>query len=262
MSGGIDFGALYGPAADAVPDEQLVKEGSAARRVEVELNTAPVAPIALDFVARSVLVDNASGAWYQVNGRWIPPWTIGAVILLDLPATNLEIAAAPPSGHFTVLAGDPLVVIALEAQLAPHPGLAVTPHRSLVAKAMAFDAGGITGAVEELLPMQTGSTRIMVDAISVGTYFAAGGQLAQYNYVRDEHPVILWASSATLGPTSESLAIGAISPERPAMRIAFEPGAIITNLERGIGVEVSGLEPSGGIRMAAVLEYRLVVITP
>lgn len=259
MSGGIPFDALYGNAGDVPPEDQLVREGSAARRIEVALNTTPPAPFALDFAARTVLVDNASGAWYQVNGRWIPPWTIGAVILLDLPAVNLEVIAGPPAGHFSVLAGEPLLLIAMQAQLAPHPGQPTVPHRSLVAYAYAWDGGGVSGHVESLLPTQTGQTRVMVDAITTGPYFAAGGNLAPYNLIRDEMTMVLWAGSAGLGPSTTALAIGSLTPEQPHCRLAFEPGAIITELARSVGIEVGGLSEAGRVELTTVLEYRLVV---
>lgn len=254
MSGGITFEGLYGGAPD--PAEQLVREGSAARRLVVPLNTTPPAPFALDFAARTVLVDNPSGAWYRVNERWLPPWTIGAVLLLDVPDTNLEVTAGPPAGHFTVLAGEPLLLIALEAPLAPHPGLAVAPHRSLVVSTAWI--GGWSSASVAFVGIQTGTTRVMVDAVTIAAAPEGGGVTDPYGAVRDQMPVVVWARSAGLGDT-EVLAQLAISPDQPAMRVDFEPGAIITELLRGVNIEAAQLALAGKSRVRATLEYRLVV---
>ena len=124
MTGGISAAELYGGQAAGQAPAPMVG-GQTVRHV-VPRGTSPD-PLRGPFVARAVLIDNPSGVWYLVNGRRIPPWTIGAIMRLDIPAEALDVSVDTPPGQLSENAGDDLVLVATDEQLPPHPGLFTPP---------------------------------------------------------------------------------------------------------------------------------------
>ncbi len=120
----IDRDQLYGGAgaaaqSAAAPTDPYQAQG---QRIVVPRGTTPSAPTQLPFVARSVRVANASGVWYTINGARVAPWTVNAVLMLDVPTDKIEVIAAAPPGQAQELVGDDLTLVATSAQLPQDAG--------------------------------------------------------------------------------------------------------------------------------------------
>lgn len=87
----------------------------------------PDAPLAPPFVARSIALDNATGRWWRVAGRWIPPWTVGAVVPVVPPSSQLTVEAVTPAGQLSEAAGTELVVVANSDVVPSSPGIYTPP---------------------------------------------------------------------------------------------------------------------------------------
>jgi hypothetical protein len=85
----------------------------------------------LSFTARSVQVDNYSNQWLFLNAarRWIPPATVGWILVI-IPGTSVAtFVVQPPGGHAQGTVGaatDPVVTVWHELWLAPMAGVALT----------------------------------------------------------------------------------------------------------------------------------------
>lgn len=87
----------------------------------------PAGPFQPPFLARSVGVDNATGRWWRVADRWIPPWTIGAAVSVVPPSNQLLVERITPAGQISEAVGAELVLVATTAALPPDAGLAAPP---------------------------------------------------------------------------------------------------------------------------------------
>jgi hypothetical protein len=140
VSGALTYEGLYGGEAGPASDPAAAMTA----RFVVPRGTTPSAPLTVPFVARAVQVDNASGSWYLVNGRRVPPWTVSAVVSLDPPAPQLTVEATAPDGHRAEAVGEDLILVATEAGLAPFGGIYIPPVR-----AFAFQLARTTARVTE-----------------------------------------------------------------------------------------------------------------
>ena len=131
----ISYDGLYAgqPSGDAVRTARFV----------VPRATTPAGPLTVPWAARAVQVDNPSGSWYTVNGRWLRPWTISAVVALDVPSTQVTIAAVTPAGQLAEDVGEDLLVIVTEEQLAPAAGLYTPPVRSFTSQVAFAPLGAV-----------------------------------------------------------------------------------------------------------------------
>lgn len=127
----ITAAGLYGPQDPAASPDSTSWQTA---RFVIPRATTPAAPLSVPFVARSVQVDNASGSWYLVNGRRVPPWTVSAVVALDLPSSQISVAAATPGGQLPEAAGEDLLLVVTDQPLAPFPGIYTPPVRAFTAQ--------------------------------------------------------------------------------------------------------------------------------
>ena len=180
--------ALYGADQPSSP-------GEAARtaRFVIPRGTSPAAPLDVRFIARAVKIDNASGAWYRVASRYVPPWTIGAVVALDPPSAQISVTAITPPGQLAEAVGEDMVVVATEEPLASLPGTvigSVLPNlRKVQATMPLVAANGPSGIVIVAAPGAGLRLRLWAcsfqfwwpldiparTAVSVGENIAAGG---------------------------------------------------------------------------------------
>lgn len=93
----------------------------------VPLGSPPAAPLQPPFAAESVAVDNATGRWWRIAGRWVPPWTIGGMLTVDPPTNQLEVLARTPGGQVSEQAGDELVIVAHSVRQPPSAGIYSPP---------------------------------------------------------------------------------------------------------------------------------------
>jgi hypothetical protein len=119
---GIPYGELYGEPGAVTTDEtaQLATW-------HIPRSSPPPAPLAPPFVARGLMIDNATGRWFRVAGRWVAPWTVGARVPVEPPSSQLEVEAITPAGQLSEAVGEELVIVASSANLEPHPGIYTAP---------------------------------------------------------------------------------------------------------------------------------------
>lgn len=120
---GRDARELYGPRD---PDAPALGASQVAS-FRVPRGTSPP-PFGCPFVARAVIVDNPSGTWYALNGRIIPPWTLGASVVLPMPTAELVVVAAAPSGQLSDTLGGDMTLVATDSRVQPSPGSVVPPR--------------------------------------------------------------------------------------------------------------------------------------
>lgn len=209
----LDYAGLYGGAVQGSPRTA---------RLVVPRGTTPAGPWVLPFVVAAVQVDNASGSWYLVGGRRVPPWTVSAVVALDTPSSQIEIESAAPGGQLPEAVGEDLVLVATEAALPPFPGIYTPP-----AIAIAFQTASATYTLTtsggpatdlQLVAQPTDpENRYVVtrfDVTIVGTARANQGRLSMQLGNQDAFGVTL--PRAHLG----------LAQEKPSDSLGWAPGAL------------------------------------
>lgn len=246
MSGGISFEKLYG-SPEGAPDPA---EATRTVRQVIPRGTTPSAPLSVPFVARAVQADNASGSWYLINGRRIPPWTVSAVVALDPPSAQITVQAATPAGHKAEAVGADLVLVITEQGLAPFAGIYVPP-------AVAFDYAqarvirrAVEGGVAGTLFVNTSPTVALV--ITQVQLIAFDVALLK---VRD-----LVVGSVGWGgvPPATVVAYAAISPGKPSDTPVLDPQAV--QLPPGEDIAYTLITATGGGAsdvVLAVTYYRI-----
>ena len=241
MSGGISAAELYGAAAGPGELTPTAPMGGQLVRHIVPRGTNPD-PLRAPFLSRAVLVDNPSGVWYLVNGRRIPPWTIGAVMRLDLPAEALDVTVDTPPGQLSENAGADLVLVATDEAHPPHPGLYTPPS---VAVGYSRTEAGVqvneSGAGADTLVLP-GAGRAVV--LRIG----ASAPPAIFDTAAGIGSVAVYVTPAVI------LADIAFSTEAPAPPpLDFAAGAVVK--PDGEELRASGL----GLALAGRFDVRLVV---
>lgn len=240
---------LYGGATD--PAALVDSTSWQTARFVVPRASSPAAPLSVAFIARSVQVDNASGSWYLVNGRRVPPWTVSAVIALDVPSAQITVAAATPGGQLAEATGEDLVLVVSDQPLAPFPGIYTPPVR-------AFDWQG---------------TWIPFSGAEAPAPVAVLGALAPVSYVIGRLAVVPDESFGAFGPIGYrakatvhwTLSGGpgnlfdwwqAVSPESPFVSEEVKDGVLVIAPGRTLSVAAQ-VESGGGTQgfIAAVQYY-------
>lgn len=85
----------------------------------------------LNFIAKSVQIDNYSNQWQFLPSarRWIPPATIGWILILVPGVLVAQIVIAPPGGHAAGAIGaatDPVVSVWHETYVPPMAGISLS----------------------------------------------------------------------------------------------------------------------------------------
>jgi len=220
---GIRYDTLYGdpPATGDEPAQLRGRPGleSAARlTIVVPAGDAPPDVVPLTFVARSMQIDNATGRWFRIGSRWIPPWTVGAIVTVDPPTAELVILATTPPGQLSARAGDELVVIAHDIGLDPHPGLAVPPSGgagfSLVHTRLGFVAttSGGPPATHDIFNASElpAGTRVAVRRLRAQMSYRLGG-----NRHEPTHLSVGWINIAALLAEEAELVVSWDEPHPP-----------------------------------------------
>lgn len=210
----------------------------------------PAAPLGPPFVAHGVSIDNATGRWWRVAGRWIPPWTVGAQVRVDPPSAQLTVEALTPTGQLSEATGDELVVVATTEVVTPHPGIYRPPTAAVTYESAygTYVYGTSAGSGFLLVPGVAGQ-RI---AVAGATIFAS--ELEAQGY-RIRGPVQVHLRERISGAT---LFAGTISPEQPTVQLQAPAGAVMG--AAGEGIELIALcTPSvgGGIVDCWLLFYRV-----
>lgn len=212
----IDRSELYGrPGVTAADVGAAVTEAAQVATWRIPHATPPDGPLAPPFLARSLLVDNPTGRWWRINGRAIPPWTIGAVVPVEPPSAQLTVEAYTPAGQLSEATGDELVIVARDLPAAPHPGiyrppaLAITPTRvrlGVSATVNTLASGTVLPAIADRMVIVSLE---LTAGISGATWLEHAG-------------VELWTE-----PAFVQLADLMLSRAVPSVSMRFEPGALV-----------------------------------
>lgn len=118
------YGSQPGAPIEPAPDPlnaQLVT-------FRVRRTAPPAAPLTAPFPIYAIHADNLTARWWRVNGRFIPPWAVGAVIPIEPPSAQLTVEAVTPAGQLSEAVGDELVIDAISARQPLAPGLYAGPR--------------------------------------------------------------------------------------------------------------------------------------
>jgi hypothetical protein len=243
VSGPLTYQGLYGGEAPAETDPAATRT----LRFLVPRGTTPAAPLGLPFVANAVLADNPSGWWYYINGRWLPPWTIGAVLSIDPPSSQLEVAAQTPAGAIPEDAGGDLILVASEARLPPVAGLYAQSQQVLAVRDSFVQASEGGTAVSPVVAAVAGR-RIGLLALIAGPMH---GLLAHSN-LRD------WVTLIAYGePTHEVLTRVSISPSAPHATAPIAPGLAQTQAGDNLTIIATTRAGSGSQGVSFDVAYYL-----
>jgi len=243
--GGLTFDNLYGagepaPAGDATRTAGFV----------VPRGTTPAAPFSVPWPASAVQADNASGSWYLINGRRVPPWTVSAIVALDPPSSQITVQAATPAGHLAEAVGEDLVLVVTEEDLRPFPGIYVPP-------AVAFSyrqARAIIRVVEAgtagILFLNTTGAALVITQVEL---IAFGFALAK---VRDQVVGnIGWGGV----PPPNVVAYAAIGPGQPSDTPVLDPQAVQLPIGEDITYSLVTADGAGAADVVLAATYYLAV---
>lgn len=240
----IDSAELYGAA------EASTAPGSTAQVATfvVPRDEPPHAPLQPPFAAAAVAVDNATGRWWRIAGRWVPPWTIGGMLTVDPPTNQLEVLALTPDGQVSERAGTELVIVAYSERQPPGAGIYRPPAVALTHEsAYASVTYGAAATTQQLVAPVAGE-RIAV----VGASVFAGEQSAQGYMLRGVVRVEL--REAVSGTVRFA---GAIAPASPLAQLVAPPGAVLTAAGQGLElVATADLSIGAGVVSCWLLFYR------
>lgn len=209
----------------------------------------PDAPLSAPFVVASLAIDNATGRWWRVAGRWIPPWTIGATVQLDPPASQVSVEAVTPTGQLSEATGDELVVVASSMPAPASAGIYRPPAVALTHESAYASVNYGTAATTQQLVAPVAGERIAV----VGASVFAGEVSAQGYMLRGLVRVEL--REVVSGVVRFA---GAIAPASPLAQLVAPPGAVLTAAGQGLElVATADLTVGGGIVSAWLLFYRV-----
>ena len=220
----INYGELYGPATAGqdlgASPAPLDPASSQVAEYRIARSSPPSAPLSPPFVARSLLIDNATGRWWLIAGRWIPPWTIGAVVPVDPPSSQLEVLAQTPAGQLSEAAGDELLVVARSLPAVPHPGLYTPPASGF---ALVHARINLTATTSGGPP----ATHAIAAAPAAGTRYALRRIRAAIDYAlvgNRQSPIVLSLGHLNLVATvveRTSIALSIAYPQPPVQ--TFDP---------------------------------------
>lgn len=163
---GIDRRELYGGGALAGEPLEATVATAQLAEVRVPLAQARDYVTSVPFVALTVHADNLTGRWWRVNGRWVPPWVVGARVPILPGSGELTVEPVTPAGQLSLVTGTELVLTASSAMLEPSPGV----YRSdLAASETELERLGITAStsggppsVEQLVAAPAAGRRYVV----------------------------------------------------------------------------------------------------
>lgn len=244
----IDAGALYGGDTAAATDGSSSSTAGQYQRFVVPRATDPTTRVA-SFVVRSVLVDNASGVWWLINGRRVPPWTIGGVLRIDTPTAQLDVAIDTPAGQLSENTGEDLVLIATDADLEPSagvytpPAVAVSAQRATATIEVNESGAGVAGVV---VPGGGGSRIVLVSAQATVT---GGGP---------EHIAGTFALYWLDPDTGDAQVVYEpyFTTEQPvAPMLVYPPGAVVVPVGTDLEADGRGLALAGSFNARLIVSY-------
>lgn len=244
----IDYGGLYGPG-QAAGDAPASADAAQVATFRIPRTDPPGAPLSPPFVASGVSIDNATGRWWRVAGRWIPPWTIGAAVRVDPPTAQLSVEALTPAGQLSEATGEELVVVATTEHVAQNPGI-YRPPTAAVTYESAYQVAFYGNAAPAALVV----AGVAGERLAIASTAIFASELEAQGY-RIRGPVRVELRERVSG---RSLFAGAISPEQPTVQLQAEPGAVMTVAGEGIELVASATGAVGaGLVDCWLLFYRV-----
>lgn len=256
MSGGISRESLYGaaPRGDGSPAIAAAVTDAQLATFRIPRTAPPTAPLRAPFVIFSAYVDNPTGRWWRIAGRWLPPWTIGARLPVDPPADALTVEAVTPAGHRSEAIGDELVIVARSTPTDGFAGIYTAPEAAsgyLYASATGAAVPG-TAPLFVVIPAPAATERLVLAQLTVSAF----PRSADGAGIRGDTRVGVVAM-----PSGTELFVATISPQLPSLSVTLPTGAVAAGA--GESVQATADPEEGAARGAVTVHavyYRAAVV--